>query len=338
MAASYLQNLRILVAKQESTPGTAETLTSADFDVRIRNPEITINVEQDDEASKYARGDHGEDDVVMGAQSGTISFAVRAAWSGTANAAPEWGKFFESCGAVGSAYTTVGYGYRPVKDNDEKTMTIWVYDIQRGATPKAVLYKYTGCIGTAQIGAEGVGKPWMIKFTFSGKLTDVDFNVANASIPFLNNLDASCTDKMLNNAMTIDSVATKISSFALDLGNEVQPMYDQSDSTGISHFGIVSRKPRFACNPLVAEAVDVYGNLSSGLTGCANMPVISIAANHFSLKVPKAQLITANVNAREGLVGWEQTWKCIANGVTGALSDSVLPAEATWELLIGSRT
>ena len=336
--SNYLQNLRILVAGIEGVPGTMETLDESDFDVRIRNPEVAINVEQDDEASKYARGDHGEDDVVMGVQSGTISFMVRCSWGGAVTTAPEWTKFAEACGAVPATYAGTGWALRPVKDYDERTMTIWVYDIQRGATPKAVLYKYAGCIGTMQIGAEGVGKPWMIKFSFTGKLVDVDFNVANASIPYLNSIDGTCTDKMLSNTFTIDSTARLISSFQLDVGNEVQPLFDQSDSTGILHYGITSRKPRFSCNPLVADSVDDYGNLSSGLTGCPNMPVLQISANHWTLKVPKGQLIGSNVNAREGLIGFDQSWKCIANGVTGSVTDSDLPAEATWELLQGSRT
>jgi hypothetical protein len=189
-----------------------------------------------------------------------------------------------------------------------------------------------------QIGAEGVGKPWTIKFSFTGKLVDIDFNVANASIPYINSIDGTCTDKMLSNTFTIDGTARAISAFQLDVGNEVQPLFDQSDSTGIKHYGITSRKPRFTCNPLIVENVDDYGNLSAGLTGCPNMPVLSIAANHFTLKVPKGQLIASNVNSREGLVGFEQTWKCIANGVTGSVADADLPAEATWELLQGSRT
>ena len=335
--SSYLQNLRILVAKAESVPGTAETLTAADFDVRVRNPEISINVEQDDEASKYARGDHGEDDVVMGVQSGTIGFSVRCAWSGTANVEPEWAKFALACGVAPHGYTTTGIGYQPLKANDEKTLTVWVYDIQRGASPKAVLYKYAGCCGTMQIGAEGVGKPWTIKFSFTGKLVDVDFNVASASIPALSSIDGTCTDKMLSNTFTIGETGRNISSFQLDVGNEVQPLFDQSDSTGIKHYGITSRKPRFTCNPLIKENEDDYNRMSYGTTGCPAFPAISMAAAHFTLTVPKPQLIASNVNAREGLVGFEQTYKCLANGVTGAVIDSALPTEATWELLQGAR-
>lgn len=343
MANDFSQNLRILVAKIEDIPGTAESLDDADFDVRIRNPEITPIIEPDDEGSKWARGDHGEAEVVMGAQSGTIAFNIYCVWGGAVNTEPNWFKFAKGCGQSVVAYASTGLALQPLKASDETTLTIWVYDIQRGASPSAIVYKFAGCSGNMVIGAEGIGKPWIANFTFTGKLQDVE-DVATADIPVPFGLDTTSADKMLNNSMVIDNVSQKVTNFSLDVGNDVQPVFDQADDTGYSHFGIVARAPRFSCNPLLVPTTtdDVWGRITSGLTGVASTYALGIGDtgldNKFYLTAPKAQLMTVASANREGLVNWDQTYKLLPNGVTGAVADGDLDEQVTWELLQGSRS
>jgi len=316
-----------------------ETLASSDFDVRVRNPEVSPIIEPDDEASKYANGNHGEDEVVLGAQSGTISFATRMCYAGDVTTEPQWWKFAHGCGAKTVAYTTTGIAIQPLKDYDTKTMTIWVYDLEvGGATPAGVIYKFSGCSGNMTMGAEGIGKPWMAAFTFTGKLEDIT-DVAYASLLEIGDIDTTHPEKFLNNVMTIGSVAQCISSFQLDVGNEVNPYICQSESTGYKNFQITARRPRLSCDPIMQSVAteDVWGKMTSGLTGAITTEALSIASNNFTLTVPKAQQIQAGVANREGLINWDANFKCLANGVTGAVADAVMPPEATWELLIGDR-
>lgn len=342
MSDYYLKNLRILVAKVETTPGTMETLTSSDFDVRVRNPEVSPTIEVDDEASKYANGHHGEDEVVMGAQSAQITFNIRMTCASSVTSTPKWWKFAQGCGLEPVAWGAAGYGLYPRKAYDEKTLTIWVYDIQRGATPSAICYKMAGCMGNMTIGAEGVGKPWMASFTFTGKLNDIDMNIANGDILELLSPDTTCSDKMLNNTLMVGTTSINTSSFQLDLGNEIQPQINQADDTGYDYFAITSRKPRLTINPLMQANRDVWGDLTSGLTGCPGTYELMLGDtglnNKYTLRVPKAQIISAGIADREGLVNWDQSWKCLTNGTTGALADSDLTTEDTFELLQGSRS
>ena len=338
----FLYPLRILVGKIESSPGTMETLTSADFDVRIRNPEITPTVEIDDEASRWARGDHAEDTVISGSQMAQIAFNVRLTKAAAVTTQPVWWKFAQGCGALPILYAGTGYALQPRKQYDEKTLTIWVYDIKRGATPTAICYKFAGCMGNMVIAAAGVGKPWMVNFTFSGKLDSVDMNVANASILQMIMNDAACSEKFISSSAYIGSHAEKVSQFQLDVGNEIQPVLDQSDKTGISHYGITARKPRLTMNPLMDSTHDVYADIANGVTGCPNMYRCMVGdtgiVGRVSLHIPNGQIISAGVANREGLVGWDMNIKAEANGYTGSVSDGNLEPETTWELLLGKRS
>lgn len=343
MANNFSSNLRILVGKLESVAGTMETLTAGDFDVRVRSPELTITVEVDDEASKWANGNHGEDQTITGAQTAQVTFSVKAATASAVTAEPKWWKFAKGCGLASAAWASAGYGLTPKKANDEVTMTLWVYDIQRGGTGDAVCTKIAGAMGNMVLNAEGVGKPWVATFTFTGKVNSV-VDVLAASVPAAGLLDATCADRLLMDSVYVNAVAQKISTFSLDLGNEIQPVYDQSDASGISHYGIVSRKPRLSINPLmVSLATDnVYSRLHAGATGCPSTYAMHIgdtgANTKYAIMVPKGQMLTAGVAAREGLQAWEQNYKLLGNGVTGAVSDANLTPEVTFEILSGARS
>jgi len=342
MAGYLSQNLRFLVGKIETVAGTMETLTASDFDVRVRDPQITLNVENDDDNSRWARGDHGEDHVITGIQTAQVTFTVRCAWSGAVATEPNWAKFLNGCGQKGIAYTTTGVGYQPRREYDAKTMTIWVYDCQTGASPSAVCYRLKGCMGTCTIGADGVGKPWLASFTFSCVVDGV-VDVATADIPAPLGMDTSCSDKMLSNVAYVGAVSEKISSFSLDVGNEVTPVLDQSTSSGVAYYMITARRPRITMNPLaqLVATRDVWGQWTSGLTGCPNTFRLGIGDtgldNKFWIQAPKAQLIGAGVGNREGLVSWDNTFKLLPNGETGALTDNTFAEEVTFEILQGKR-
>ncbi|RPH42665.1 MAG: hypothetical protein EHM87_16130 [Burkholderiales bacterium] len=340
--AYLLHPLRVLVGKVESVAGTMETLTSADFDVRIRNPEVTATVEVDDEASKWARGNHGEDEVITGSQMGQITFSTRLTKGATVSTKPSWFKFAEGCGCLPVQYASAGWGLQPRKQNDEKTMTIWVFDVRRGGTaPTAVAYKFAGCMGNMTIAAAGVGKPWMVNFTFTGKLTDIDMNIANASILEAIVAENTCAEKFINASAYLGSNSEKVSQFSFDIGNEIQPIINQADATGFAYHAITSRKPRLSLNPLM-DTHDIYGELVYGTTGCPTSYPCMVgntgANGAISLHIPKGQVISAAVANREGLVGWDVNVKALANGVTGAVASGDLQPEVTWEILQGKRS
>lgn len=333
MANPFLQNLRILVGKLEDAPGTPETLDDVDFDVRIRAPELTPVIEPDDEAQKYATGDHGEDESIMGAQSANINFHTKMAWGGDVETQPKWWKFMQSCGAVVTDYPTTGMSLEPQKANDNKTMTIEVYDIQQGATPAAYRYRFAGCMGNATLGCEGIGMPWIVNYSFTGKLVDFD-DVTNPNILALTSPDTTVAERLLNNPVTIGGVTQKISSFELDLGNQISPVINQAQTTGYDYFAISERRPRFSMNPLIQPVAteDILAKWTGETTAEIGINT-GQSPTHFTLTIPVAQILNAAVANREGLVNWDQNFKCLRNGS----ANGTISAESTWELLIGAQ-
>jgi hypothetical protein len=87
------------------------------------------------------------------------------------------------------------------------------------------------------------------------------------------------------------------------------------------------------------DNTDVYGLLTSGETGCPTTFPVTVDAHHFEIKVPKAQIISVAINNREGLVGYDQSYKCLDNGVTGSYAfNDIADHQVTFELLIGARS
>lgn len=341
MSQSFMENFRILVAKHETVAGTMETPGSTDFRTKIRNIVVTPAVDM--APNKYATGNHGESDAISGKQTAQITFDILMAWGGAVTTAPSYSLFDYACGQYPHTYTATGFALHPLKAYDEYTLTMWVYDIQDGANPGAMCYKVAGAVGNCQIVAEGVGQPFIKKYTFSGKLVDIDFNIDNDDIPILNNIESTCTDKALLTDITINGSDRLISSFTLDYGNEVTAIEDMSDATGVLHYGIVRRSPKLTLNPLMALNVDDYNLLNSGATGCAQTVPVIIDGNHFTITVPKARLSAGSIAARDGRMGMDMTFDCVFNGVTGMygdtgmLGDTGIVGEATFELLIGAR-
>ena len=97
-------------------------------------------------------------------------------------------------------------------------------------------------------------------------------------------------------------------------------------------------------NPLMRSVAtdDVLDRLVGGATGCPTTTSLMVGDtginSKFSIIVPKAQQIEAGLESREGKVAWTQNFRCLGNGVTGAVSDGDLEEEDTIEILQGSRS
>lgn len=347
MGSHFSNNLRILVAKEETTAGKAVTFDADDFDVRVWEPTITPTIEVDDEASKCATGDHGECESIMGAQSATIDFSVKMNSCADAATEPTWLKFAKACGCkVISAVQ--GFVLCPRKSEDITTITIRVYDVPRNGNDPAACFEFAGCMGNMTIGAEGVGKPWTATFSFTGKLVNVRKLDSGEVIPTFTAENTPIAEKLLNYSLNFndldgvsgDDSSQKISTFLLDVGNEISPLIDQGDPTGYAYYSITKRSPRFSCNPLMNGSFDkLYGAWKGGNTfGVELLPKTESTApptHGFTLLIPRAQQLTAAVANREGLVNWDLNLKALRNDnpVPNTPTDSV---EDTWKLIVGT--
>lgn len=329
--AFYQANLRYLVGKLESTPGTAETLADADFNVRVRNVEYSPVVEMDDEGSKAATGDHTLIESIPGVRTCQVTFSMPWAWSGDAATPPTVTKFLQGCGLVEDTYALTGVGWTPKKAGDGATMTLEVYETAIGATPVGHKAIIAGAMGNCTLSAETVGGPLTLNFTFTGKLTDIQ-DVTNPNLLELTSPDTTRADSFLNNTFTLGGTAECISAFELDFGNDIQPVQCQSDATGVQYYRVASRQPRFSCNPLITEVSsnDVFSKVTT-----PTVEAISLAQpdGHLTITAPRAQNLQMGVGTREGLSNWDYNYKLLRN-TAGA---TAIAKEQSFELLHGAK-
>lgn len=350
MANTFNTESRLLLGKREATAGTAETLTSADGDVRVRTVELSnLTVEYDDESSKYLTGDHTRDEAIAGIARGSIDFGIKMAvgefiyaTSGSANpttAKLPYKKYMESAGFTVSTVNPTNYStedgywlFNPEKEADELTSTIALYDIETGATGKGIEYKLAGCVGTFNLGVESTGKPFMGQFSMQGKVSDVS-EVAHASLPAFSDDNALSTlaDPMLNTIVRITETEQDgsakvgavaynmcLNSFGVDGGITVAEIQCQSDAYGIKNNVITMRDPRITMSPMLTTISEF--NFWSAMNDMKVYKVEILAYKDaaktkpaIQITAPRCQLLTANGSDDNGFRRQEYTFRPMRN-------------------------
>ena len=286
-----------------------------------------------------ATPDAGKYEDIVGALSGKFTGKVKMTPPSAANAAPKYGKILQACGMIGAAHSTTGYSYTPLKSGERVTMTWWIIDVSRGGTPTGIAHKLVGCMGSCKIGAAGVGKPVEIEFTFTGKIAaTADLaSGALATLVVFNSADTVQPYILTNATMVAVGTTQAISSFSLDIGNEIQPEINTADATGYDLFAIAERNPVFNYNPL-KQSVAVYDMEDKVKTMVKGSYTLTLdKAIDVKFTVCNGQPIAAKGVTREGAQAWDTTVKCLRNGIDGSVTTAGIVVEAPYEILFGSK-
>ena len=338
----HVTNKRIMVVKSEAIPGTAVSLASADFDVRLRATEVQTQAEADDENSKFANGGHGEDLAIVGIRSGTLKASCKITGvSAIATDTPKWFKVLKGCGLVEKNYGTapiIGRALQPLAVGDCQTLTGRIFDIECGASPVAIAEELSGMMGTLVIGAESPGKPVLAEIEFSGKHT-AQVDVANTSIPVLTAPSTVEALPFLSVAVTITprggpAYTAKGQMFSLDTGNTIAAIKDSAQATGIIYNSVRSRAPRLSLQFLrETAALFAAKSIRDNGTLCAITIAFGSGGKKFELNIPNAQVTSYSIDDVDGTDAYTISARCLPNnGTVAAIID-----EACWELLIGAR-
>jgi len=295
----FLSRFRTMASKVESIPGTAETLTDADNNVRAWDLAIgSLNVEMDQDPSQYATGDFTLGESIPGNQSATISFMTK--WVNNGTAEPTWTKFIKACGAevVAVSGSISGYAIYPDALSAEDTLTIGIYDKQRGANASGLHYEFPGCIGTCVISTEGTGKPYNMNFEFTGGLNDIT-DVAVDDIPVLSGVQTNIADRFLNGTATIGTESVCISTMSFDFGNTISPVECIGAESGYEKFGITDQQASLTINPLLKSQADyaIWSKFTNG-----TIEAVDIETDQFKLSIPRAQITTFSVEDSDGVL------------------------------------
>jgi len=316
--AEFITAFRVLAGKPETTPGTAETLADADFNVRVWEPTVgTLDVPMDMDPSKYSTGDFGLGEAIPGPTSASISFNCKAV-NNTGLTEPNWIKFMKGCGVSGVAYSGVAWGsgiaLHPHKELAESSMTLGVYELERGMNPSGLHFQFAGAMGNAVISTEGTGKPYMVAYEFTGALNDIS-DISQADIPELTSPQTDIPDRFLNGSGTIDGTSVCISTMEFNIGNTISPVQCIGAESGYEKFAITSQDPTITINPTLTRTTtyDFWDKFSNG-----TIQELIIETSQFRLHIPRAQITSASVEDDDGILRTSLSYRCLRPSTAGS--------------------
>jgi hypothetical protein len=295
---TLLKRKRVLAAKIETTPGTADFPLAADAAFNVYNMIAQQEIEVE---SREAQGGFGMLNSVLGGYKGRITFSVDASWDGTATE-PSWADtFLPACGWVKS-----GQVFTPrteVTGSNVKTLTIAIY--QDG------MAKYLkGAAGTFQMVCP-TGRTAFFNFDFQGIwIAPNDVGIVAPTYPAAKGM------RYANSTTTWDGVALCLENITLDSGNTVTLKECATDVSGYDYALVTNRVVTVSGNP-EAKLVGTQNRFDQYLTTTEAVltwgldgPTNSV----LTMSAPKAQIIDIQEGDRNMLVTDEITWQCNRNG------------------------
>lgn len=295
---TLLRRKRVLAAKVETTPGTAESLTASEgafnaYNV-IAQANITIEEREGQGAFNYLAG-------VPGARGGTLSFSVDLGWDGSATI-PTWASvLLPGCGLVNSSGTLSPL--TEVPGSNVKTLTLATY-------VDGVKKTLAGAMGNVQFVFPS-GRMARADFTFTGVWQTVtDTSLIAPTYP------TAAALRFASAVVTYDSVAQKVEQVTVDLGNSVILREDATTATGYSTALVTNRNPRITANPeaqLVATD-DRYGDWVAGTTAALVVTLDGPSDATLSFQADKAQYMNVQEGNRNDMVIDDVEWACTSTG------------------------
>lgn len=208
-------NEKVFLLALESTYGVAPALTATDA---ILATNIRLTPMEGQDVSRNLERPH------MGAQATIpvdvhtrLSFTAEILPSGTAGVAPVMGKLLRACACAEVITPDTSVAYNPVsRDHESAAVHMWIGDTR---------YALVGARGTAIIRVNASGIP-VAEFDLTGL-----FVMPGEATPVVPDLDDQLDAEVLvatstnTPVFTIDAVPFVMRSFALTLGNQVEPRF-----------------------------------------------------------------------------------------------------------------
>jgi hypothetical protein len=295
---TLLKRKRVLAAKIETTPGTAETLAGADASFNVYNIIAQQEIEME---SREAQGGFGMHTSLSGGRKGRITFSVDASWDGTATE-PSWADtFLPACGWV-----KAGQVFTPrteVPGTNVKTLTMAIY--QDGE-----LKKLSGAAGTFQMVCP-TGRTAYFTFDFQGIWV-----APEAAAILAPTYPTPLGLRYATSTTTWDSEPLCLENITLDSGNTVILKECAANVSGYDYALVTNRVVTVTGNPEAISSGDYdrfakhLSNSEASLTWNLDGPTNSV----LTITAPKAQIVDIKEGDRNGLVVDDITWQCNRNG------------------------
>lgn len=235
-----IQKLQMVLLKSESTYGVDPTPTPGANAVLVYDPATKFNIEELERAPSLP--DLGQLASKDGIRTAELSFSVDFSANDSKGVAPEIGDLLQAFGFAETASVGSSVVYSP--SVCETSLTAYHYNIDK-CSGSAILNKLTGCVGRDLKITIEAGKLVKMEATLVG-LYNAPTDVVAPSAPTY----VGTPQVAKNQTITINGVSTlAISSFMIDLGNEISIGEDLGGTHGVNDIKIIKRKPMLEVNP-----------------------------------------------------------------------------------------
>jgi hypothetical protein len=310
---TLLKRKRVFAAKQETTSGTAESLTTAEASFNVYDLMIQQAIEME---PRESQGGFGMLSSIPGGYQGKATFKTDVSWDGTTTM-PEWASvLWPACGLVDTSGTFAPV--TAVPGSSVKTLTIAGY-------VDGMLKRIRGAAGTFKLVCP-TGKRAYIEWDFTGIwIPPTDTAMLAPTYP---------TDTALryaNGATTFNSVALCLENITFDMGNEIMLRECAATVSGYHAALITNRIPKVTGNPeskLVATQ-DRFGQLIASTEAALSWVIPGPADSYITISAPKAQITNIQEADRNRLVTDEIEWSLNRNGSTVDSEFTIVFTEAT---------
>jgi len=308
-----LTRLRTILAKIEATEGVAETLTSTDNPLLVKDLKVNPNVNMYKRAILLPTLSNLPD--LPGGTTATIGFSVELKGPGQAfsdTVKPYYADYLKVCGFGETTETdaTTGdilkYIYQPISLNIP-SLTIGVYE-------DGIVHRIAGCRGTVRFSGQ-VGQPVIAEFEFTG----VWLGAQDEAMPSISGLDISNPPVCLATGVTIDSYTPVMTKFTLDIANSVEMREDITSSTGYKSALITGRDPKGNIDPeaVTVATYDFFGKWKNGESFALDITVGDTQYNKVSFSAPNARITSISEDDRNGIMVYNIDFVMATNSASG---------------------
>lgn len=309
-----LKTNRVLLAKQEATVGTAESLTAAEgvfcvYDVEV-NPNIDFQQRSQQGGMSHLAGK-------TGAESCALSFKMNMYGDG-AGTSPNWAEVFLP--AVGMTRTSASEVFKPSSKGvgtgaaggasaTPRSLTMGVYEDNSGLVKQLV-----GATGNVRFTFSS-GQMVVMEFSFSGVWVDVADNTTLPAPNYPSELPLST----LGATMTLAGAAVPCwQTLSIDLGNEVVLRPCGTKAKGLVSSLITNRRVTGQIDPEATQTgtFDPYNDWTASTESALSLAVTD-GTDTVTIAAPALQFTNVQEADRNGMQTDTISFQCNAGSDAG---------------------
>ena len=309
MAKPYRVNEAQVLCKVEGTPGTAETLASAD-QVIVENFKFTPGYT--DSPNSGMTGVFSKEAGASGMQTGTASFDVVMKGSGSAGTAPEWRDLIMMGGFSETISGGVSVTYAPAAPESYYTLG-WIVPGLGGAG-EDILMRLAGCQANLKFTCKA-GDLRRMNVSASGVISAP----SDSSVVTSPTWDTTAPTDFLNDAATIHGSTLAFETIEIDMGQEVAYRPNANSATGALTAQITSRRATGTVD-IEAEKLatfNIYTRITANTTGALAMTPAAAGGNKVAINAPKIRFTGVDHGDRAGALVWQAKFECLRSANAG---------------------